>query len=199
MNDIPEKFPLSWLNTQTDYDSQFSAEALAILERLASFQPERIRPTYTTASSASALINHWLCNRDLPAYERGRIVEDFAALIVTEYDGCLAKGIENLCSFIDIKRDEIVALMEQENMTVPAYLGGKVCAASANKVKNKWGEHELQKLYRESIEVGITTEKLAARYGITRQGIEKQIDKAKEKLIPKKPSPFDVVRNKKKF
>ncbi len=128
MSDIPEKFPLSWLNEKIDSDERFAAEALSIRQRISSYRPEQIRDTHTIASSALGLVNYWLVNRDLCAYERGRLVEDFAALTVTAYEGCHDTGIVNLHSFIDIKRDELLALMKREGMTVPDYLGGKAHA-----------------------------------------------------------------------
>jgi hypothetical protein len=48
--------------------------------------------------------------------------------------------------------------------------------------KNVWDEHALRKLYFESIEHNATPKNLAEQYGITRQGIERQIKAAKEQF-----------------
>lgn len=122
MSPCPEKFPLSWLYEKIDYDDRFAAEALAIRESLETYLPSHRRSTHTVASSAKGLVNHWLVQRDLSGYERGRLVEDFAALSMIPFDGCHEKGIANLESIIFIMRDELVALMTQTGMTIPDYL-----------------------------------------------------------------------------
>lgn len=151
MTNIPEKLPLSWLNEQINNDERFAAEALAIRQRISSYQPEHIRETHSTASSAVGLLNHWLVNRDLCAYERGRLIDDFAALTVVEYDGCQMKGIANRQSFIDIKRDELVALIEREGMTVPVYLGGVPAKAKTSTInKTTTRKHVLDPIIKKA-------------------------------------------------
>lgn len=124
MTECPEKFPLSWLYERVDSDDRFAAEALAIRFRLESYKPIQRRDTHTAGTSACGLINHWLVDRDLNGYERGRPVDDFAALAYIPFEGCVLAGMAIRESFIDIKRDELTALMRAEGMTIPSYLGG---------------------------------------------------------------------------
>lgn len=134
MNKIPEQFPLSWLKEQVDADEKFSSEALVIRLAISSLQPEHIRETHTIASSAIGLINYWLVNRDLSGYQRGRPVDDFAALTITEWEGSTELGIANLESTVFINRDELLRIIKREQMTVPDFLSDRQA-----KPKNKGG------------------------------------------------------------
>jgi hypothetical protein len=117
-----EKFTLYWLEQKLLDEPHFAEEALQKLTEIEQQQPEKFRSTYTTASSASALINHWLVNRDLTAYERGKPVEDFAALWVEPIECTLGEAIDLLQASIEILRSDLVSLIEREGMTAPNFL-----------------------------------------------------------------------------
>jgi hypothetical protein len=120
----PEKFTLYWLRQKmlNDEDRSFYQKALVKLEQLEEQQPKKFRSTHTTASSGTALVNHWLVNRDLVAYERGKPIEDFAALRFEPKECSIGDAMELLQASIDIKRDELVDLITREGLTVPKFL-----------------------------------------------------------------------------
>ncbi|WP_423370663.1 hypothetical protein [Burkholderia sp. LMG 32019] len=121
-NACPEKFTLYWLNTKLDEDASFAEQALAVLRRMNKRKPEVLRETITKASAASALVNEWLVNRDLPCYRRGRAIEDFAAEAVEPATGNLSEAMEILEDSIELHRDDVVNLLRQEGIVVPPYL-----------------------------------------------------------------------------
>lgn len=59
--------------------------------------------------------------------------------------------------------------------------------------RRNWDEHQWRKLYYESIEAGMTLNKLAERYKVSRQAITKRVNKAKGMFGARTPSPFDAV------
>ncbi len=118
----PEKFTLFWLNTKLDEDATFARQALAVLTRMNERRPKVLRETITKASAASALVNEWLVNRDLPCYRRGRAIDDFAAEIVEPETSDLSEAIEILEDSIELHRDDLVRLLQREGIRVPAYL-----------------------------------------------------------------------------
>jgi hypothetical protein len=64
---------------------------------------------------------------------------------------------------------------------------------ASKKNKMTWDNEALKKLYRESIEIGITHQDIADRYGVSRPFISKYIKKAEDENKPKKATPFDAV------
>ncbi|MFX1761904.1 hypothetical protein PWP93_04780 [Paraburkholderia sp. A1RI-2L] len=118
----PEKFSLYWLNTKLDEDAAFAEQALAVLGRISEQRPKVLRDTTTKASAASALVNEWLVNRDLPCYRRGRAIDDFAAEIVEPETSDLSEAIEILEASIELHRDDVVRLLQREGIRVPTYL-----------------------------------------------------------------------------
>lgn len=118
----PEKFTLHWLEQKLfyDIDPSFALQAFAKLEQLDEQQPEKFRSTRSPASSATALINHWLAHRDLLATTFGRPVEDTCAL--TFSDCSIGDGIDMIDGELWIRRDELVALIQREGLTVPKFL-----------------------------------------------------------------------------
>ncbi len=66
-----------------------------------------------------------------------------------------------------------------------------IAAADENsKRRHKWDEFALRRLLSESQEPGMSLEKLGENYGMSRQGITKRMNKAKELFGPKKASVF---------
>lgn len=118
----PEKFSLYWLNTKLDEDATFAEQALAVLRRMSERRPKVLRDTTTKASAASALVNEWLVNRDLPCYRRGRAIDDFAAETVEPATSDLSEAIEILEESIELYRDDVVRLLQREGIRVPTYL-----------------------------------------------------------------------------
>jgi hypothetical protein len=109
--------------------------------------------------------------KDATYDKRGRMQED-AAFVVRD---------ENLLAFEAFIREAKDALTSKDRFgTAPPVLA----------TKNIWLEANLRTLYGQSIMPGETPEKLAVKYGISRQGIEKQIKKAKELCrVGSKPKP----------
>lgn len=122
MKTCPEKFTLYWLNAKLDEDVAFAEQALAVLKRMNEQLPKGLRDTTTKASAASALVNEWLVNRDLPCYRRGRAIDDFAAETVEPVTSDLSESMEILEASIDIYRDDVVRLLQREGMDVPTFL-----------------------------------------------------------------------------
>lgn len=81
--------------------------------------------------AVSVLIDHWLVNRDLNCYINGKLVDDVTALTVLPVDGDYGAGIEALENWMTIRKDELAALLEQRNLTVPAFLRPSVKVSKA--------------------------------------------------------------------
>lgn len=122
MDACPSEFPLSWLNENLARDQLFAQEALAVLGRMDALQLAQCRSTHTMASAAKTLVNYWLVNRKLTGYERGLAIEDFSALNAVSFWDDAQRGAEDLENMVIIKRNEIVAKMVQESITVPMFL-----------------------------------------------------------------------------
>ncbi|MGU7816425.1 hypothetical protein [Burkholderia sp. AW49-1] len=118
----PDRFTLYWLNTKLDEDASFAEQALAVLTRTNERRPKVLRETITKASAASALVNEWLVNRDLPCYRRGRAIDDFAAETVEPEATDLSEAMEILEDSIELHRDDVVSLLRREGIAVPSYL-----------------------------------------------------------------------------
>lgn len=118
----PEQFTLYWFNRKIDEDASFSEQAARVLERMNEQRPKVLRDTTTPASAASALVNEWLVNRDLPCYMRGRAVDDFAGLTLESASCNLSDTMDILEASIQLNRDDVVKLLERESMPVPHFL-----------------------------------------------------------------------------
>lgn len=118
----PKEFTLYWLNRKLDGDASFAEQAVRVLQRMSEQTPTMLHETTTPASAASALLNEWLVNRDLPCYMRGRLIDDFAALTL-EPRGCdLSNTMDIIDGSIHVRRDDLVRLVVREGMTVPHFL-----------------------------------------------------------------------------
>lgn len=117
----PKKFTLYWFNRRIDEAPSFAEQAMAVLQRMKVQKPPVLHETTTPSSAGSALVNEWLVNGDLPCFMRGRQIDDFAALTI-EPAGDLSEAMDILESDIHICRDDVIRLMEQEGMAVPAFL-----------------------------------------------------------------------------
>ncbi|MEZ0192164.1 hypothetical protein AB9X41_23520 [Ralstonia solanacearum] len=118
----PETFSLYWLNQRLDEDAVFAEQAAIVLQQRNERRPKVLQDTTTRASAASALVNEWLVNRDLPCYRRGRPIDDFAAEIVEPIYRSISEAMDILEDSIDLYRDDVVRLLQQTGMTVPPYL-----------------------------------------------------------------------------
>src|SRR6266404_3271230 len=70
-----------WLQEGLEADVTFAAEAMEVLKRL------RPLSTYTTASSATGLLNHWAVERELTVFERGEPVDVAAVKLYPDENG----------------------------------------------------------------------------------------------------------------
>ena len=61
------------------------------------------------------------------------------------------------------------------------------------KATNTWDEYNLRRLWAESKEPGMTHQKLAEKYGVTRQRIGTLLGKAKSQFAPRKASLFSPL------
>lgn len=120
-----DKLPLSLVVEALEKETWLTEKALHILS------VEDIGSTYTPVTAISALINHWLCERDLNCYINGKLVDDFTALTVLPVDGDYGKGVDALENWITIRKDELAALLKQRNLTVPAFLRPSVQVSKA--------------------------------------------------------------------
>lgn len=132
MDHCPKEFSLFWLNEQLGNDERFVRESLVRLRQAAQSYPLHARPTYTAASSAGGLIDAWLSDCKLYGYSRGRRIEDYLSLCAVQFNGDLELGAQNLEAMIIIKRDEIVALMDEEAITIPRCISSTVTAADGD-------------------------------------------------------------------
>jgi hypothetical protein len=84
----------------------------------------------------------------------------------------------------EVAAEEIKAELIQRQKAKTGETGQMKVGAggTASSKRRKWTDDELRSLWQKSIVPGMTTQKLADEYGISRQGIEKQIDKAEEKF-----------------
>ncbi|WP_143296760.1 hypothetical protein [Burkholderia pseudomallei] len=122
MNPCPDDFTLYWLNRKIDEDASFAEQAMLALQRRNVQRPNVLHDTTTLASAASALVNEWLVNRELPCYMRGRPVDDVAALTLEPGSCSLSDTMDILEDSIRLRRDDVVGLLEREGMSVPHFL-----------------------------------------------------------------------------
>lgn len=64
-------------------------------------------------------------------------------------------------------------------------------------IKRRWDDHAWRELYYRALEPGMTKQRLAEQYKMSRQGITKQLNKAKRKFAPRAAGPFDAVLHRK--
>lgn len=177
-----DKLPLSLVVEELEKETALTEKALHILS------VEDRDNTYRPDGAVSALINHWLCERDLNCYINGKLVEDFTALTVLPVDGDYGKGMDALENWITIRKDELAALLEQRNLTVPAFLRPSVQASkapTAGKVgtnRKTWDDAKLRALLDEYNQPGVTQEGLADKHGVKRQRIGSLLKDAKAKF-----------------
>lgn len=110
------------LNDRLLDDCAFSSAALDKLHRIQSRLPECLHSTYTVASSASALVNHWLVERKLDCYVRGRKVDDVTAISLSASDQDFGRAADIYDAFAIIRCDELVSLMKKEGLPIPLFL-----------------------------------------------------------------------------
>lgn len=120
-----DKLPLSLIVEELEKEKELTEKALHILS------VEDRDNTYRPDGAVSALINHWLCERDLNCYINGKLVEDFTALTVLSIDGDYDKGEDALENWITVRKDELAVLLKQRNLTVPAFLRPSVQISKA--------------------------------------------------------------------
>jgi hypothetical protein len=114
-----------------DDDETFNAEALAILKT----DYVDVKSTFTTASSALALLDRWLHRRELKCKdERGEEVHDFNAVLFRDNSGSFDEALEVVERGWLISRKEFIELLESYAMAVPAALLPKVGSAEARVV-----------------------------------------------------------------
>lgn len=181
----PAKFSLFWLELKLldDEDDSFSRGALARLEELDEQQPAAFRSTHSIASSASELLGHWLDNRDLPAYIRGKLVDDYGALTSQAIACSLDEADDALRASIEIKRDDLVALIESENLPVPKFLRNSIpqenvksSGTGAKRADGSWDRETLLAEHNALKKAGIAspTKNLAEKYGVSETVIKAQ-------------------------
>lgn len=111
-----DKLPLSLVVEELEKDAEFTDKALQILS------VEDRGSTHTRWTAVSALISHWLTNRDLNCYINGKLVDDVTDQTVLPVDGDDGAGIKALENWMTISMDELAKLLEQRNLSVPAFL-----------------------------------------------------------------------------
>lgn len=111
-----DKLPLSLVVEELEKDAEFTDKALQILS------VEDRGSTHTRWTAVSALISHWLVNRDLNCYINGKLVDDVTALPVLPVGGDYGAGIKALENWMTISMDELAELLEHRNLAVPAFL-----------------------------------------------------------------------------
>ena len=117
-----------WLQQQLEIDLTFATEAINVLKHV---NPSS---TYTTASSASALLNHWVVERELKVYQRGKPVDDVAAVILyADEDRDYTPAMNAVEQGWRIDREEFAAILARYEMTVPDVM--KVGASGARNNK----------------------------------------------------------------
>lgn len=132
------RIPLPRLVEALETDTEFVAQALnelAFIDRVS---------TYTAASAASGLINHWLVERDLTCYSRGEIVEDVAALSVCEINGSFDISMTALEDGLLIDRNEFLELLKALGFKVPAAFSASEHAAISTSSKAPLQRQRLQ-------------------------------------------------------
>lgn len=122
MKPCPDQFTLYWLNRKIDEDASSAEQAALVLQRMNEQRPKVLHDTTTPASAATALVNEWLVNRELPCYMRGRQVDDFAALTLEPENSNLSDTMDILEADIYLCRDDLLKLLEREGMSVPHFL-----------------------------------------------------------------------------
>ena len=111
-----DKLPLSLVVEELEKDAEFTDKALQILS------VEDRGSTHTRWTAVSALISHWLTNRDLNCYINGKLVDDVTDLTVLPVNGDCGAGIKALENWMTIRIDELAALLKHKNLPVPAFL-----------------------------------------------------------------------------
>lgn len=125
--------PLSYLKSTMEDDLEFPADALKELERIQARL--KVKSTYTVASAVSGLLNHWLVNRELKCYERGRAVEDVTAAVV--YD--LERGLDAIEDAWQIDIVELMTLLESRGMKLPSALCAEASKTPEDDLPNEYG------------------------------------------------------------
>jgi hypothetical protein len=108
--------PLSALLPQLEADEAFVTDAMRELDRINSNL--KVKSTYTRASAVDALLNHWLVERELDCYERGRIVEDVCAATVLDSD--IGRGIDAIEDSWKIELKSLRELLHLKGLNAPA-------------------------------------------------------------------------------
>ena len=108
-----KRIPLSVLEKKLERDTRLIKKALDILS------VEDPESTHTEAGAISALLNHWLVNRELGYYINGQHGDDFTALTVIPVNGDYGRGLAAMDSWITIDKEELVGLLRSRNINVP--------------------------------------------------------------------------------
>ena len=138
-----DKLPLSLVVEELEKDAEFPDKALQILF------VEDSGSTHTTWTAVSALISHWLTNRDLNCYINGKLVDDVTDLTVLPVDEDYGAGIKALDNWMTIRKDELAALLEHRNLAVPAFLRPSVKVSAEANAKKSNQRPPLQQLFQE--------------------------------------------------
>lgn len=100
-------------------------EALRFLERAELEHPEHERQTFSTGSSATAIINEWAAQGLLPVFDlKGKPV-DVTALTVLEFDGDFGKGLDSMDNSIYVRRAHVLDLLLNNGISIPGALVGE--------------------------------------------------------------------------
>lgn len=127
------RIPLPRLIEALENDQPFIAQALkelAFLDRVS---------TYSPASAASGLINHWLVERELKCYSRGKVVDDIADLTVCEINGSFDLSMAALEDGLLIDRDELIKLLTKRGFNLPNAFSDEKASLPIDDLPNELG------------------------------------------------------------
>lgn len=111
------RIPLPRLIEALENDPKFVSQALEELAYI-----DRVS-TYSPASAVSGLFRHWLVERELKCYSRGRVVEDVTALSVCEIAGSFDLSLAALEDGLLIDSSEFFMLLKTRGFDVPSAFG----------------------------------------------------------------------------
>lgn len=137
MNWREGKIRLTELDEALDGDEEFAIAAMATLRK------EDPLSTYTTATSGMALVEHWLGERILNCYERGRVVDDVrAGTVFADENGDYSKAVFAIDNdrFIDV--NELRILCFKWDLPIPQRLRereSETPLVSADEQPNEYG------------------------------------------------------------
>jgi hypothetical protein len=161
-----------WLREELEADNTFVDESLKLLRHL------NPGSTYTRATSASALLEYWVVERELTVFERGNPVTDVAAVVLypdekgdtTAADNTVEQGWR-------IDHAEFLALLARYRVTVPSFLNCDAPPTDDAKINvTVWTSERRKELREEHAHLVAKhhkspTRELARKYGVSESRI----------------------------